>query len=353
MIAKHYLTKLLDSQIQYTLLETYQSSHYTLKQPKNRKNDAKNDNFLCFNLKNIQQKFLLEFLGENGECCLADREDYGEILGVIGDWEVGNQEVIGTRFTDAYQGGEDEGFSGGSEGSRAMDDGGEFWGGESFGEEDGVWGGKNGKLEGYDREGRGGDSGVIGGGPGEMSGDMPIAFDWVVFDGCGQYDAGWPGLNGTMTEGAKTDNIQIESFGQTRKERNSILRANEIGRNPGRASDLDQNFRNVNLNDFDELKNYIEGVVAGNNASFDLGAVSKKNETLRESQQRKSRSQRKISTSPKNGGFTGELVEMVFGKQPPEVVDDCIGTCCVNNDTTANSVKQKELVEGDDRVHTG
>jgi hypothetical protein len=245
-------------------------------------------------------------------------------------------------------------FSEGSGDSRAMDDGGEFWGENTFGEENGdLTDVKNEKLFSYHRDASPGDSGVIDGVLGKMSGDPSISFNGEFTGNCGQYDIGWPRLNATMTDGAKTDNIQTESFGQTRKKKNSIRRANEICRNPGRASGLDQNFQDVNLNDFDDLKNYIEGVVAGNNASFDLGYVSKKVETLRESQQRKSRSQRKICTSPKKGGFTGELVEMVFGKQPPEVVDDCIGTCCVNNDTTVNSVKQKELAEGDDRVHTG
>jgi hypothetical protein len=99
MIAKHYLTKLLDSQIQYTLLETYQSRNFRLPQAQNPKNEP----FLCLNLKNLKQKFFLEFLAENDECCLGNRENYEEFVEIIGEWEIGNQKLINTRFTDAYQ----------------------------------------------------------------------------------------------------------------------------------------------------------------------------------------------------------------------------------------------------------
>ena len=182
--------------------------------------------------------------------------------------------------------------------------------------------------------------------------DRSISFNGKSGEDLRQYDVGWPTANATGTGGTKTDNNQTESLGQTRKKRDSVLRPYNIGRNPQRASDLDQNFRDVNFNDFDNLKNYIEGFVAAKNASFDLGTVNGKNETLRESQQRKSLSQRKICTvSPTKKGFTEELAEMVFGRPPPEVVDDCIGSCCVNNNTMINSVKEKVLVEDNESIH--
>lgn len=65
--------------------------------------NSRDQPWLCLNLKNLKQNFELEFLAGGSECRLVDRDNYEAFLGVIGVWEIENQNLINSKFTDAYQ----------------------------------------------------------------------------------------------------------------------------------------------------------------------------------------------------------------------------------------------------------